>query len=86
MAAETVLRKVGNSSGITIPKAVCEDAGFDLGASLLLEVSPGVITVTAKPSDVSRRIGAAAGKKLVTEEWYSSELDAEIAALFEDAL
>lgn len=82
----TVLRKVGNSSGVTIPQQVCSDAGFNLGEELILEAAPGMIVLMSQRANVNKRIGVAAGKKLVRDDWYSLEADREIAELFEAAL
>ncbi|HEX3927907.1 MAG TPA: AbrB/MazE/SpoVT family DNA-binding domain-containing protein [Gemmatimonadales bacterium] len=44
---ETVIRPIGNSAGVTIPKAMLVDGDFAVGDSVYLRRTPDGILITA---------------------------------------
>ncbi|MCL2655660.1 MAG: AbrB/MazE/SpoVT family DNA-binding domain-containing protein [Coriobacteriia bacterium] len=54
--ATTTLMKWGNSSGIIIPKSICDLLGLERGDSLAVAVRrPGVIEITPETTHYRRR-------------------------------
>ena len=76
---ETTVRKIGNSQGVTIPKSLCSELDIALGSRMELSVDGSSIVLTPIRDERPRRIGIAKGKKLVTEDFFSHDLDDEIA-------
>lgn len=46
MIAETTIRKIGNSQGVTIPKEICDEMGLPLGSRVLVAAKDGGIVIT----------------------------------------
>ena len=47
MQAETTVRKIGNSQGVTIPKEMCELAGLPVGKRVQVSTEADGIKITA---------------------------------------
>jgi antitoxin MazE len=80
---QTTLRKMGNSTGMIVPKAILDQLGLASGAKIALRVEDGkVIAEPVQPNvregweDAARRIG---GEPLTQEEREWSEFDDGIA-------
>ena len=83
---ETLVRRIGNSQGITIPKPLCDELGITVGSRVKLAADGSCLTIKPIRDDTALRIGAAKGEKLVSDDFFSRELDLEIAEVFEGAL
>ena len=46
MVAETTVRRIGNSQGITIPKGMCDEVGISLGSRVLISSDADGIRVS----------------------------------------
>lgn len=63
---QTVLRKMGNSTGIILPKALLGELGIATGQAMDLQVEDGRIVVT--PTQMDKRAGwADAAQAIATE-------------------
>lgn len=47
MLAETTVRRIGNSQGITIPKEICDAVGFPVGKRVVLTTDEGGVRITS---------------------------------------
>lgn len=81
----TALRKMGNSTGIILPRAVLREIGLELGASMELQVEGGRIVATPIMDPV-RKNWAAAAAEIATRadpeegawQGFGNEQDAEL--------
>lgn len=62
----TALRKMGNSTGIILPRAILGEIGLELGASMELEVEGGRIVATPV-KDPARKNWASAAAEIATQ-------------------
>ena len=83
LAAESTIRKIGNSKGIIIDKSICADLGLDLGTRVSMVADGGILTLKPARAEGKPRIGAAKGKVIAPESWFSDDVEAEITGLFE---
>ena len=79
---ETVVRRIGNSQGVTIAKPLCDELGIGVGSKVNIAVDGPCLVITPVDNKTRQRIGIARGQKLTSEEAFSPEFEAEIAALF----
>lgn len=79
---ETVVRKIGNSQGITISKPICDELGIGVGSKVNLAIDGSCLVISPINGKAPQRIGIARGQKLADESAFSPEFEAEIAALF----
>lgn len=76
----TVLRKLGNSSGVIIPKSMLAEVGIDIGDTIDLTLEEGCIVMVPlkrRPregwAEASREIAAAGDDELVWPEFGNAE-------------
>lgn len=79
----TALRKMGNSTGMIVPRAMLGEIGITTGAALDLRVEDGNLIAT--PVDALRRAGWASAAEAINNddaaEWrdFGNEGDADLA-------
>lgn len=83
---ETLVRKIGNSQGITIPKPLCDEIGMTVGSRVKLTIDGACLIVIPIRDETACRIGAAKGERLVSDGFFSRELDHEIAEMLGGSL
>ncbi len=79
----SVIRRLGNSQGVSIPKSVLEEAGLTINSPI--EIAVDGATIVLRKLAVHPREGWAADAALVTyededREWLEADLDSEARA------
>jgi antitoxin MazE len=79
----SVIRRLGNSQGVSIPKSVLEEAGLTINSPI--EIAVDGATIVLRKLAVHPREGWAADAALVTyededREWLGADLDSEARA------
>ena len=82
LVTEATVRKIGNSQGVIFDKAVCDNLGISCGSKLSILCDGGCLTIFTESNHEKPRIGIAKGRKLVSDDWFSEEMDREVAAMF----
>ena len=80
--ASTAIRRMGNSNGVLLPKAILSDLGLQVGDSLSLVLENGRIVLTPVVSapragwaEAAKEIAAADDDQLVWPEFANAEDD-----------
>ena len=79
----SVIRRLGNSQGVSIPKSILEEAGLSIDSPIEIVVDGA--TIVLRKVTVHPRAGWAADTALVTyeaedREWLDADLDPEARA------